>query len=362
MSELPIGQHEWDATFSADSEGRPVPPRFHVLLLGEVSGTPDDETQRELESIFEELEFAYPYGPQGLLSTVGWGPTWFERFSDEPSPINRPVKMARWEDPIIEDHDFFIHFASDSEEIVNAAKERIVGPTSPANGILTVHDVRTGFVGAGLPTQRISSVQVPESSPLLLGFRSVYKKSQAAEETITIVDGPFAGGTTAHVSRIVLNLEQWHKKSRDEQSALMHAPTVKASQAEAFVEDAPSGHTEVKQIVAEHGVLGHTQAAARARVNNLPLINRRDFATLDDDLPGTHFVSLQRDLRDFNNTRAIMNGSDGSDAHPAVGARHRNGINSFMTVTRRATFVIPPRRLRVFPFRRELKDRPGGQT
>lgn len=151
------------------------------------------------------------------------------------------------------------------------------------------------------------------------------------------------------MSRIVLNLEQWYAKDRDEQSALLHGPTVTAREAEELVDDAPSGHADMPGIVARHGVAGHAQAAARARVNDVPLINRRDFATVDDDQPGTHFVSLQRELRDFNNTRAIMNGSDASDSHPSVGARHRNGINAFMNVTRRATFMIPPRSLRAFP-------------
>ncbi len=345
-----MGQHEWEATFARDEQGRPLPPRFHLLLLGDVVRTPTSRDQSALETLFAELERRHPYGPAGLLTTLGWGTTWFERFTHTASPVNRPVKMARWEDPVLEDYDFFIHLASDEEAPLHAAKGLLFGPEGTGlDGVLRLRDERTGFVGAGLPAERVSSVAIPESSPLLFGFRSVYRKSQAPEETVTIREGEWAGGTTAHVSRIVLNLEQWHAKDRDEQSALLHAPTVSAAEAEAFVDDAPSDHLKARATVAEHGIIGHAQAAARARVNDVPLINRRDFATLDDGAPGTHFVSLQRELRDFNNTRAIMNGSDAADAHPAVGARHRNGINSFMTVTRRATFIIPPRRLRAFP-------------
>ena len=100
------------------------------------------------------------------------------------------------------------------------------------------------------------------------------------------------------------------------------------------------------------GIIGHAQAAARARLDGCPRINRRDFVTFDDGTPGTHFVSLQRDLEDFNATRAVMNGADGPHHHPAVGLRSNNGINAFMEVVTRATFVDPPRAQRAYPGQR----------
>jgi hypothetical protein len=54
-------------------------------------------------------------------------------------------------------------------------------------------------------------------------------------------------------------------------------------------------------------------------------------------------------LRDFNNTRAIMNAADGTEYHRSVGARRRNGINAFLDVTHRATAGVPPRAQRAYP-------------
>jgi hypothetical protein len=165
--------------------------------------------------------------------------------------------------------------------------------------------------------------------------------------------GALAGGTTAHVSRIELDVRRWHALDRDAQAALLYAPTITARRAEALADDAPSDYHSHEQTVRAHGLVGHAQAAPRARVDNVPVINRRDFATIDDGRPGTHFVALQRDLRDFNNTRAIMNGADGTAYHGSVGARRRNGINAFIDVTHRATFGIPSRALRAYPHQRE---------
>jgi hypothetical protein len=81
-----------------------------------------------------------------------------------------------------------------------------------------------------------------------------------------------------------------------------------------------------------------------ARLHGRPRINRRDFATLDDGRPGTHFVSLQRSIQDFNATHAVMNVAHARAHHPGIGTRHHNGINAFIKVTSRATFAVPQAR------------------
>jgi hypothetical protein len=352
-SHLPFGQHEWEATFGRDANGRPVPPQRHVLVLADVVGRPGDDATARLEAGLASLEQRYRYGRDGLLSTVGWGQTWWDQHTDHPGLIGAPSRMSRWEDPVLETPSAIFHFASDHQDILDDARETLFGGGDfPQGEYLTVTDVRQGFVGAGLPAEALPSLGIPVSSPLLFGFHSIHRGSQATEESITIGSGPLAGGTTAHVSRIELDLKRWHALDRDEQAALLLTPTHTAAQAEALTDDAPSDYAKYEQTVAEYGIVGHAQAAARARVNNVPVINRRDFATLDDDRPGTHFVALQKELRDFNNTRAIMNGADGSEYHKGVGARRRNGINAFFDVTKRATFGLPSRANRAYPSRR----------
>lgn len=343
-------QHAWEASFRHDELGRPVLPRFHRLLFFNAIAEPDRTSVERLEQAFASLEERFSRTPDGLLTVIGWSTGWFERHTDTAPPIGRAARMARWEDPVIDDFDGFIHLASDHEDRVESVAAELFGPGPlDQRETLELAEVRSGFVGDGIPRERLAGLDIPETSPLLLGFRSALRRNQAPEENITIVTGPFAGGTTAHVSRIELNVAEWHRRPRDEQSALLHAPTVTAQQADALADDARSDYDKADETVDRYGIIGHAQAAARARVNDVPLINRRDFATVDDGAPGTHFVALQRDLRDFNNTRAIMNGADAATRSPRVGPRHRNGINAFMNVTRRAAYLVPPRRLRAFP-------------
>lgn len=350
---LPVGQHEWESTFGQDELGRPTPPRHQLLALVTVLGAPTPAAAEYLETALTALENRYAYGPDGILSTVGWGHTWFDTHTEHRGLINVPARMSRWEDPVIDTPHAVFHLASDHADILDSAFEELFGTGEHAQGeYLEVQQVRRGFVGAGLATEALPHLGIPENSPLLLGFHSIHRGNQATEQSITIGEGPLSGGTTAHVSRIELDVERWHAQGRDAQAALLYAPTVSAEEAEALVDDAPSDYQSYEQTVRQHGIVGHAQAAARARVDNVPVINRRDFATVDEGRPGTHFVSLQRELRDFNNTRAIMNAADGTDYHRSVGARRRNGINGFFDVTHRATFGIPPRSLRAYPYSR----------
>lgn len=129
----------------------------------------------------------------------------------------------------------------------------------------------------------------------------------------------------------------------------MYAPTVSAARAAALSEDAPSDFERLPETARSYGVVGHAQAAARARLDGRPRLNRRDSATIDDGVPGTHFVSLQRDLADFNATRAVMNAADARRHHDSIGLRRNNGINEFIKVLSRATFAVPARAERAYP-------------
>ena len=152
-----------------------------------------------------------------------------------------------------------------------------------------------------------------------------------------------------HVSRLTLDVDRWYELDAARRAALMYAPTVTPLQASRFAEDAPADFERLPATARSHGLVGHAQAAARARRDGRPRLNRRDFVTFDDGIPGTHFVSLQRDLEDFNATRAVMNAADARRHHPAVGLRANNGINAFMEVVSRATFAVPPRARRAYP-------------
>lgn len=175
------------------------------------------------------------------------------------------------------------------------------------------------------------------------------RRNQATEAEITIEHGPLAGGTTMHVSRLALDRDAWYHLGAESRAALMYAPTVSSSCAASFAEDAPADFERLPVTARAYGVVGHAQAAARARLGGRPRLNRRDFATIDDSVPGTHFVSLQRDMEDFNATRAVMNAADARHHHASIGLRRNNGINRFMQVLSRATFAVPIRAQRAYP-------------
>ncbi|MFD0123094.1 DUF7405 family protein [Streptomyces virginiae] len=350
MPPRPAAQHAWEDTFRADEAGRALPPRHHRLLMLDVVGSPLPRDAHHLEAALGALEERYGHGPDGILMCLGWGPGWFERHTPLRSPVGRPVPMARWENPVLEAYDACLHLASDRQETVTQAAASLFGPgPHDQRGRLVLRETRAGFVGEGLPAVRRPQAAIPADAPLLMGFHSGLRRNQATEEEVSILEGPLAGGTTMHVSYIVLDTDSWYEQHEDERAALMYSPRTTAKQAHELVEDAESDRTELAAVAAAHGRVGHAQATGRARLAGRPRINRRDFATLDHGVPGTHFVSLQRTMEDFHATRAMMNAADASTHHGGIGVRRNNGINAFMDVRSRATFAVPPRAQRAYP-------------
>jgi hypothetical protein len=342
-------QHAWEATFRVDDLGRPVPAAFHRLIMLDILRSPRRQDVRQMELVLRRLERRFRHGPDGLLILVGWGPGYFARHTDRDAPISRPVALARGERAVMEDIDVCIHLAADDEDRLDAVVAALVGRDAIALGPpLELREVRTGFAGAGLPAKIVGG-NIPPNAPLLLGFHSGLRRNQATEPEITIEHGPLAGGTTMHVSRLALDLDAWYQLDAERRAGLMYAPTISASRAATLAEDAPSDFERLPDTARAYGVVGHAQAAARARLGGRPRLNRRDFATIDDGIPGTHFVSLQRNLEDFNATRAVMNAADARHHHAAIDLGPSNGINQFIEVLSRATFAVPVREQRAYP-------------
>jgi hypothetical protein len=281
--------------------------------------------------------------------------------------------MSPFENPTFDTPDALIHLASDHAPVVLAAEEALLGDRGALNGIEVPAgidavfdrvDRRTGFIGEGLPAdnQGVGGIPdsdpVPDDAPLYMGFETGMEKAQASEDSITIPEGPFAGGTTQHVSKITLNLDQWYgQDSRSHRVASMFCPahaneeTVEGTgsnlgDTNGVVENGCPAHAETD--AREEGVVGHAQKAGRARQDGSPLLLRRDFDSTDDDRASVHFLSLQRGIGDFVATRTAMTGSDLAETG-SVGRRSNNGILRYMTVQRRGNFLLPPRKHRAFP-------------
>ncbi len=365
---LPDRQFAWGASLRTDSHGNTIAPTHDRLLMFEVIGRPTPAYARLLESSLRELERAFPWGPDGLLFTAGWAPSYFQLIGER-SPIPVARALSDFELPAIDRYHLCLHLACDDQSRLRDIEAALVHG-APLNGgdrsvslasILRWRETRTGFTGPGLPAahQDVGGIPpgrpVATSTPLFMGFKSNLKRNQATEDDVAIQTGPFSDGTTMHVSYMRLRLESWYKNlGARGRVARMYAPQVTPEQAARFTNDAESDPQLLNQAIGKYGVIGHAQTSARARRNGRPIILRRDFNTVDGGQAGLHFVSVQRTIADFVRTRTAMNAASAQLENPVIGDTVNNGINEFIFVLKRANYILPARVDRSFPM---LHDR-----
>ena len=380
LETLPERQHAWEGRIRTDEHGNARLPRHQVLLYLSLpgSGPPDGSDRAAVETALRTLDRAYKRSHDGLLASIAYSPRYFGRYDASlPASIDlpEPRRLSPFESPEFDRQDAMVHLASDRPEVVLAAEAALTGAEATANGVETertltdvfeVADRRTGFVGAGMPAARQDGLEgipdsnpVPEASPLFMGFIAGFRRNQATEDYVTLPSGPFAGGTTKHVSNLRMRLDDWYgEQSYDQRVAELFSPT---HADEGLVEGVganlgdDNGVTpEIVDAIRDHARefarVGHAQKAARAnrdddgRVRTL----RRHFESTDDDEASLHFPSLQREISTFEEVRTAMNGTDLTD-EPAIRQRVNNGILEYVFVKRRGNFLVPPRSLRALP-------------
>jgi hypothetical protein len=384
-------QHAWNRYLDTNEHGLPKPPRHRVLVLADYAGTgvPTDSERREMEQSLETLESAYEWSNEGLLFTVSYSPSYFERFAEslpEEVDLPEPAALAEFESPVLDEYDVCIHLGSDHAQAVLGAEEALFGNIREINGvtventvegILDKRDRRTGFIGAGLPADHQDVEGIPDSkpvdedAPLYMGFQSehtvaedhpyhgeteaTYVRNQNSEFGAMIKEGPFEGGTTQHVSKIRLDLDDWYgSHSLEDRVKRMFAPTADVDTiGEVGQNDQTStifpGMDIFEEAIEEEGFVSHGLKMIRNSEEGLRPLLRRDFNTTDNDHAGVHFVSLQETISDFIATRALMNGAGFRASHDSIETRKNNGILEFIEVTNRANFLVPPRALRSLP-------------
>jgi hypothetical protein len=376
LSSIPNRQHAWNEYLSRDDHGNVVAPRHRVVLHLDLpgGGVPTDDERNTVDAAFQSVEKAYQRGNDGLLFTVSYSPKYFNRFDRGLPPsvdLPEPKALASFEDPGLDRPDAIVHLASDYAQVVLAVEEALKGNRDDLNGVSmdgSLFDVfeeidrRTGFVGDGLPAENQDVNGIPDSepvsddAPLYMGFKSGFEKNQASEDRVTIDEGPFADGSTVHLSLLRLHLDQWYEQDdRFHRVATMFCPV----HAEEGLVEGPGDNLGSTSLMEERGcpahteehartkgVVGHSQKSARAREDGSPIILRRDFDSTDDGQATLHFLALQRGIGDFVKTRDAMNGSN---LGGSVGQRTNNGILQYMTVERRGNYLLPPREHRALP-------------
>ena len=386
---LPDRQFAWDEHTPLNDIGLPKGPSHRVLLhlryAGE--GTPTEKERQQVEQAFRTLERAFEWSNEGLLFTVGYSLTYFDRFDAGlpdgtglmgPETVIDRVDIEHSGEVTPETDDAHIHLASDDPQAVIEADAALRGEIDEVNGermpqdlsvAFEVVDRRTGFVGAPLPHERFGEDvdrenPIDEDAPVMFGFKSLFRDSQPNEDHVAITgEGhPFADGTTEHVSILWDQINDWYEDhDHDERVERMYSPHHSSDSTgqhgrELGRRSGPKGDSmtevahEIDEDAREQAVVGHAQKMARAR-DPLPPLLRRDFPSTDGGHPHTQFVSLQRSIEDFIEVRELMSfvNPDSDDDASEELPLEDHGIQAYFETLRRGNYFIPPRDLRSLP-------------
>jgi hypothetical protein len=380
---LPDRQFAWNDSLASDDGGNVVLPEQHLFLYlnydGESGdGIPTAADRETLAAALRTIERAFEWSNHGVVFDLGYSPAYFDRFEASlPDSVDLPppTRLTPVDTPTLDEQDALLHLASDRSDALMRIEETLFGTGETLNGVevegrlgavFAVDDRRTGFIGPGLPAanQGVGGIPedgpVPEESPLFMGFKAGFAGNQATEESVTIQEGPFAGGTTKHVARIRQQLDKWYgENSHDDMVQKLFSPRLAESGAVEGVGNNlgdNSGITEeiyerIDETADEFGLVGHAEKAARGNRDDEGNVRtlRRHVESTDNENASLHFPSYQQTISEFEAVQEAMNGTDLVGDHPEIDPRVKNGIFRYIFVENRGNFLVPPRSLRAVP-------------
>ncbi len=378
IATLPERQFAWNKFLVHDAHGNTVLPQHQVLLLLEYVGNfpPSERERAAVEGALRTLERAFQRGTggnlnavtnEGLLFTIGYSPRYFDALPESVAlPHPEEIIKELDEDAMGDEYDAAIVLNADYGSIVLAAEKALLGKIKRVNGVpvkQTFEGVfelaarRTGVVGKGITHEKTSEESIPDDAPMSMGFKSGFQDNQAKEDSVTIQTGPFADGTTQMISRLRINVDRWYDQSKEQRVQKMFSPDHSVDTVGPHADQLGNSSgvndemvQDVKEDAVERSCVGHAQKTARARDDDFtPLILRRSESIATDvaenGVVGMNFTSVQRRIEDFLETRKAMNLQDLDENVSAAD----HGILDFIDVTRRATYLIPPRESRALP-------------
>jgi hypothetical protein len=386
----------------------PVYTSFTTLALRR---RPTVEDQRRLDAILHAIERRHEFGPRGVVMTLAYGVPYFERLPggiggrlvggriprlrDEPgrlaleeatagptdvSPSNPAVRKQRFDVPVrIEDNDMLVILRSDTTKVLDAVLRQLTASPS-IKGLLRITSRRLMFQQNGLPRKVAERERLPFAgainprSPMWMGFADQQVTGSGPPQAVTFAGGPSARLTTAvrgdyfdngaivHLSHLIEDLEQFYAEPYSERVQCMFRPNPPPAHARAdgrgpaFLENAFRDTGDAAVGAAQYGRIGHLAALQRSSraPDGTPLHIRADGPGFDAlDVPGgarhskLHFAMFVPTSQLFADMRRSQASLDLVQAHGVEPAR--NGIERFVTATRRQNFLVPPRRHRAFP-------------
>ena len=375
LSAVPERQFAWNDYMALDLFENTTFPVHQLILIFDYEGDfpPSTDDKDAVARTFDSLDIALqrgnggedPYSADGrvmpgLLYMFGYSHSYFDGFDEELShPFYSPEELLERTgetDPIPDDFDAALVLTSDHVQVLLTVEMAILGNLDTINdvkmkgsfdGVFALSERRTGFVGPNVTNRKLENDDIPNRSPMAMGFVSGFADNQARESRVSIDEGPFENGSLLQISQLELNLEEWYDLPHSDRIELMFSPDHTSEDVGEIGQllSADSGLTkEMEEALDEHkrdGRVGHTQKLALSRDENFePKILRRSEAlSTGDPHPGMNFTSLQRDLEDFVEVRNAMD-ADQFEENVDI---EENGILNYHEVNRRATFLVPPR-------------------
>lgn len=361
---LPTRQFAQNQHLRTDDAGNDMQARYRRLLFLTLDVEPSASAARTVERGMRTVEAAYDWRAEGLFHVLAWGTDYFRRIGKlGAAPISTPQVISRTDNPDLLEFDAVLILESDVPSQLTAVENAMFGSGGTLNGepvehplgdVFRIVEVRTGFLGEGLPARHADVEGIPagalsQDDPTFMGFFSDRQGTQASEDFVTIPDGRLAEGTTLHISHLTQSLDTWWEGLDDaDRVARMFSPEFEPSDLPDFADNVPFSDA-VRDHAREFDVVGHHEKVAQVRRDGEPIVLRRDFNTTDGNQAGVHFLSFQRRLKHFRATRRAMNGWYVRDDSDSITDRENNGILNFIDVQSRANFYVPPRDRRAFP-------------
>lgn len=278
-------QHAWDAHEATVATGNTAQPAGSLLLRLDYTGTgePSPGHRRQVESALREIERHFAWGAGGVLFTMGYSASYFDRFDAAP-----PTGAAPWSadrvveasstltpyDPEPDTGDAVLLLSSDNPAnllAVEAALWNDQGPDVPDfdatfRGVFeqptTWPDRRVGEAGPEFQNTEATyeeflgddvTEDIPDEAPLSMGFIAGFGDSIPHEDAVTLTRGQrfpgpgidesavptdltyvgpvgerdpgvFAQGTLKHLSYLTIDLDSWYGNDRDRRRHQMYSP------------------------------------------------------------------------------------------------------------------------------------------
>ncbi|MGH3549353.1 MAG: DUF7405 family protein [Pseudonocardiaceae bacterium] len=387
-----------------------------------------------LAQALDVVEQSYPFRPNGVFTTIGYGLRYFARLpggitgalvsSHLPRLVNAPTRFALEEAvpgptdvggsrpgttkqtfnvPVrIESNDLVVILRSDSTWItdvinyVTGTSSRLAGRNvgqSGLGGLLVTTSSRLMFVQRGLPRQIAEIHRLPYArqinprSPMWMGFADQQTAGSGPPEITTFQGNASARLTTAragdyfdnaaimHLSHVIDDLPQFYAQPAEPyaervQHMFRSNPIPSVGKRNQFTDgggpaildntfqgtqDAAASAAGINTYQGERRI-GHLSAVQRSSraADGTPIHIRADgpgFDSLDvpdgSTQPKLHF-SIFVPTADFFRIMRLHQASLDLEQTHNVDPSH-NGLERFITTTRRQNFLIPPRRHRAFP-------------